>query len=343
VAVESEYVPWSVAWQRAAFGPDGFYTSGPVTTLGPSAFFRTSVHVGAVVHRALARLLVEVDERLGHPERLDLVDVGAGRAELIAGMLAALPDEIGARVHAVAIDVRPAPSDLDPRITWVASPAPGSVPAHLRGLVVAHEWLDDIPLDVVALDDRRRPRLVLVDGTGDELLGPRLDDDEAWAAWGLDAGAARAWIDQWWSFEGREPAERIEIGQPRDDAWQSVVSRLELGVALAIDYGHLRTARPYRGTLVAHSRDGRAQPPTPSPELNLTAHVAVDSLATAVGARVAHQRDALAALGVSSFLPDGDRAADPAAYADALSAASDAAELLDPVGLGAFHWIRVDR
>jgi len=117
-------VPWSAAWRRAALGPAGFYTDGPGARLGPSRFFRTSVHVGAVFHRALATLLLDVDARLGHPVRLDCVDVGAGHGELLPGILDALPRAVAARVHAVALDVHAPPDDLDPRITWILGAAP---------------------------------------------------------------------------------------------------------------------------------------------------------------------------------------------------------------------------
>ena len=344
MVVEAEHVPWSVAWERAAYGAHGFYTTGAAARIGPSAFFRTSVHVGAVFHGAMAGLLLEVDARLDRPAALDLVDVGAGRGELLEGVIASLPDDVVARLRPYAVDVHDGPPDLDPLITWIVGAAPDAVPARVHGLVLAHEWLDDVPLDVVALDERRRPRLVLVDGTGEEQLGPRLDDDAAWSAWGLDAAAAREWIAQWWPAAGREPGERVEIGSTRDDAWRSVVARLDAGTALAVDYGHLRAARPYRGTLVGHARDGRVRGPAPDPDSNLTAHVAVDAVATAVSARVTRQREALARLGVTSYLPEAaDAARDPQAYAEALVAASDAAELLDPAGLGGFHWIRVDR
>jgi SAM-dependent MidA family methyltransferase len=344
VAVEAAHVPWSVAWQRAAYGARGFYTTGEAALLGPAAFFRTSVHVGAVFHGAMAHLLLEVDARLGHPAVLDVIDVGAGRGELLEGILTALPDDMVTRLRACAVDVHDAPADLDPRITWISGAAPDAVPSHVRGLVVAHEWLDDIPLDVVALDERRRPRLVLVDAVGEERLGPGIDDDAAWSTWGLDAQRAREWVAQWWPTTGREPGERVEIGTTRDEAWRAVVAGLDAGTALAVDFGHVRASRPYRGTLVGHARGGRAHGPAPDSDGNLTAHVAVDAVATAAAARVTRQREALTALGVTSYLPD--RAAvdrDPQAYAEALAAASDAAELLDPVGLGGFHWIRVDR
>jgi SAM-dependent MidA family methyltransferase len=341
-------MPWSLAWQRAAFGPDGFYSDGAGATMWPHRFFRTSVHVGPAFHRALAELLLEIDHRLDHPHALDLVDVGTGRGELLPGVLAALPSDVAARVRAVAVDVHAPPDDLDARVTWTVGAAPESVPRGIRGLVVANEWLDDIPLDVVQLDDDLVARLVLVTHDGTETLGPRIDDDAAWAAWGLDAARARGWIDRWWPLTPEASAhagDRAEIGVTRDDAWREVVARLDVGTALAIDYGHHRE-RHRRASLTGYRLAGRVTTPVPDGSVNLTAHVAVDAVAGAVGATTAlrRQREALQALGVSAALPASRLAAhDPAAYADALQAASDAAELLDPSGLGAFAWIRLDR
>jgi SAM-dependent MidA family methyltransferase len=340
--------PWSLAWQRAAFGPDGFYSVGAGARRWPHRYFRTSVHVGAVFHRALATLLVEVDDRLERPAVLEVVDVGAGRGELLPGLLDALPAEVAARVRAVAVDVHPPPEDLDPRVTWIVGAAPDALPRGIRGLVVANEWLDDVPLDVVALDDELVAHLVLVTREGTETLGPRLDDDEAWQRWGLDAARARDWIDRWWPLTREAPAhpgDRAEIGVARDDAWREAVARLDAGTALAIDYGHHREHRR-RASLTGYQLAGRVAAPVPDGRVNLTAHVAVDAVAEAVGVRTAlrRQHEALRALGVSAALPAASLAArDPSAYADALQAASDAAELLDPSGLGAFAWIRLDR
>jgi len=341
-------LPWSSAWQRAAFGPGGFYSTGAGARMWPHRFFRTSVHVGAVFHAALATLLVDVDVRLDHPDVLDLVDIGAGRGELLPGLLDALPRDVAARVRAVAVDVHAPPDDLDPRVRWVVGAAPDAVPRGIRGLVVANEWLDDVPLDVVQLDDDLTPRLVLVTRDGTETLGPRLDDDEAWAARGLDAVRARDWVERWWPLTPEAsayPGDRAEIGVTRDDAWREVVARVDAGTALAIDYGHHREQHR-RASLTGYRLAGRVSAPVPDGSINLTAHVAVDSVAEAVGVRKAirRQRESLQALGVSATLPASSLAAhDPSAYADALQAASDSAELLDPSGLGAFVWVRVDR
>lgn len=341
--------PWSVAWERAGFGPGGFYTDGAGARDGPSRFFRTSVHVGATFHRALASLLLDVDERLGRPAVLDLVDVGSGRGELLSGMLQALPSPVAARVRAVGVDVHEAPAGLDSRITWLVGTAPAVVPRGVSGLLVANEWLDDVPLDVVELGPDGTVRLVLVEPDGTEHDGPSIDDDAAWAAWGLDAHREREWLALHWPLELGlvAPGTRAEIGLARDDAWTAAVDRLDSGTALAIDYGHRSDRRPAAAphpTLTGYYRAGRAVAPVPDGSVNITAHVAVDSVAGAVGATATRQRESLLAQGVSGRLPDRELAStDAGAYAEALEAASDGGELLDPAGLGGFWWIRLDR
>lgn len=324
--------PWSVAW-RTAVG--GFYA-----VQEPADHFRTSAHVGPVLGAALARLLLEADAALGRPDPLDLVDVGTGRGELLVSVLASLPPSVGSRLRITAVDVRRRPIGLDRRIRWIEGWAPDAVPRGLRGLLVAHELLDDVPCDVVAVDDDGVPRLVLVDASGDESPGPALDDDAGWATYGLDAARARAWLSAWWPLAA--PGDRAEVGLARDDLWQAVVGCVDAGIALAVDYGHVRDARPVLGSLTAY-RSGDVVTPVPDGTCNLTAHVAVDALGHRAGATVVRQREALLALGVDGTLPGRPLASsDPAAYLDALAASSQAAELLDPAGLGAFWWIRTD-
>lgn len=331
-------VPWSLAWRAAA---SRFYAGdGGAAAQEPASHFRTSVHAGPELGAALAGLLLQIDEGLGRPDPLDLVDVGTGRGELLVAVLAALPPAVASRLRITAVDVRPRPLDLDPRVRWIQGWAPDAVPGGLRGLLVAHELLDDVPCDVVEVRDDGVPRLLLVDPDGVETPGPALTDDAAWAAYGLDASRARAWLSAWWPLSS--PGDRAELGLPRDDLWHALVSRLDAGTALAVDYGHLREARPSTGSLVGY-RAGDVVAPVPDGACNLTAHVAVDALAHRAGATVLRQREALRGLGVDAALPDHAlSASDPAAYLDALAASSRAAELLDPTGLGAFWWIRTD-
>jgi SAM-dependent MidA family methyltransferase len=195
-------------------------------------------------------------------------------------------------------------------------------------VLLATEWLDNVPLDVAEVDPDGRARRVLVDpGTGLETLGPDVDP------------ADRFWLARWWP--AARAGERIELGWPRDVAWADAVSAVRRGCALAVDYGHLRAARPPLGTLTGY-RDGRQVPPRPDGSTDVTAHVAVDSAAVAAGTpyRIISQRAALRGLGVDGGRPPLDLArTDPAAYLRALSAAGAAAELTDPAGLGGHWWL----
>jgi len=295
----------------------GFFTRpGP----GPAGHFRTSAHTGPTFGRAIATLIAEVDAVLGHPDVMDVVDVGAGRGELLMD-LSDRP-EIRGRCRLTAVERGPRPAGLSDAIAWR-----DAVPPNLTGILLATEWLDNVPVDV-AVPDGDRWRYLLVDDAGDESLGPPVDARD------------EAWIRRWWPV-----GERIEIGHPRDQAWAEAVGHLDRGLALAIDYGHTSAARPPLGTLTGFA-GGREALPVPDGARDLTAHIAADALATA-GSVVAgldpllvRQSAALAALGVRGRRPPIEMAhRDPAAYVRALAAASTAAELTDPAGLGGHYWL----
>ncbi|MGW0735303.1 SAM-dependent methyltransferase [Streptomyces sp. NPDC002851] len=322
--------PWREAAEEALYGPGGFYLGAA----GPAGHFRTSVHASPLFAGAVARLLCRVDTALGHPAELAFVDVGAGRGELTAGVLAALPDDVAARARAYAVERAARPEGLDdPRIEWTAQPPQGTT-----GLLFANEWLDNVPLDIVEVDADGSPRLVLVRDDGTEELGPELPE-------GPDAD----WLAAWWPL-APEPGLRAELGRPRDEAWATAVATLERGLAVAVDYGHTREARPPFGTLTGF-REGRECHPVPDGSCDLTAHVALDACAAAgstaatrdAGAREAvlrSQREALRALGVSGERPPLSLASsDPTAYVRALASAGEAAELTAPGGLGDFGWL----
>ena len=332
--------PWREAWERALYGPGGFYARGEA----PAAHFRTSVHASPLFAAAVGELLERVDAALGHPDPLDLVDVGAGRGELLAGVAA--HTDLGRRLRLTAVEVGPG---ID-AVRDVAALSP------VTGLLIANEWLDDVPLDVVVRTPAG-PRLVLVDDAGTETLGgPPPAEDLTWA-------------DLWWPAHRRPPTphptatdltgsgragvgdavdpawERVEVGRARDVAWASAVRRMARGVVVAVDYGHERAARPAAGTLTGY-RGGRQVPPVPDGSCDLTAHVALDSVAAAgraAGAgdtRLDDQRAALANLGVTGRRPPvGLATSDPARYAALLRDAAEAAELLDRRGLGGFGWL----
>lgn len=311
----SAWPGWRDATERALYGPGGFFVRER-----PAAHFRTSVHASPLFARAVAALLLRVDEALGRPDGLALVDVGAGSAELLTGVLAALPDEVAARVAPYAVERSARPAGLDDRIHWTAAP-----PRGVRGLLFANEWLDDIPVDIAETDEAGEPRYVLVrPADGRERPGGPLSAEDA------------AWLRRWWPIAGT-PGARAEIGLPRDAAWAAAAGSLDAGLAVAVDYAHERSARPPYGTLTGF-RDGREVPPVPDGSCDLTSHVALDAVGG--GAPLVTQRAALRALGVSGARPPLALAStDPRGYLRGLAAAGEAAELIDPSGLGAFRWL----
>jgi len=315
---------WRQAMHGALYGPGGFYARGEP----PASHFRTSVHVSTRYARAVLDLLRHIDTCLGHPARIDLVDVGAGRAELLGQVLgfAAADPGLARRIGAHAVEVTARPAGLDPRIRWGASP-----PRAITGLVVASEWLDNVPLDVVELT-AAGPKVVEVDpDTGAERAGPP------------PGPADLAWVRAWWPL--RALGDRAEVGRTRCEAWAGVVRRIARGAALAADYGHVRAARPAPGTLTGYL-GGRAVPPLPDGSRDITAHVALDACAAAGrGAGAAEtllttQRAALRKLGVHGRRPPLSLAtSDPEGYVRQLCWATEAADLVDARGLGGFGWL----
>lgn len=317
----AEWITWHAAMERALYGDDGFYRRER-----PAAHFRTSVHASTRFAGALARLLTEVDQRLGHPERLDVVDVGAGCGGLLVRLTAEVDPGLARRLVPVAVEVAPRPADLPRSIGWR-----DDLPGDITGMVIANEWLDNVPIDIVE-QTPAGPRTVLVDRTtGAERHGPPPDADD------------RDWLERWWPL--REPGERAEVGRHRCAAWSSVITATRRGLAVAIDYGHTRSARPPYGTLTGY-RDGHTVTPVPDGERDITAHVALDACAAAgerAGAErtvLTSQRRALSALGVTGIRPPIDLASrDPRGYVQALCTAGEEAELIDPAGLGGFGWL----
>ncbi|MGW2961127.1 SAM-dependent methyltransferase [Streptomyces sp. NPDC001220] len=314
---------WRAATEAALYGPGGFYRRPE----GPAGHFRTSVHASRLFAEAVAELLCRVDEALGRPGTLDFVDMGAGRGELVTGVLAALPADVAARTRARAVEVADRPHGLPDRITWLTE-----LPRTITGLLFANEWLDNVPVDVAEVDSAGTPRLVHVRRDGTELLGERV------------SGADAEWLTRWWPL-GTEPGLRAEIGLPRDRAWADAVTCVREGLAVAVDYAHTVETRPPFGTLTGF-REGRATTPVPDGSCDITAHVALDAC-TALDPAYAlpealflTQRAALRALGLLGARPPLTLASThPAAYVRALASAGEAAELTASGGLGDFGWL----
>ena len=301
---------WRVATERALYGNDGFYRR---TDGRPLDHFRTSVHASTLFAGAILTLVRSAG-------LTSVIDMGAGGGELLVALHAADPS-----LRLVGIDVAGRPAGLPEDIDWV-----GSLPDGVEGLVIANEWLDDVPVDVVELT-AEGPRVVEVDGRGRERLGSPPPDDDL------------QWLERWWPL--REVGDRAEVGRRRDEQWFGLVSSVRRGLTVAVDYAHDRDSRPATGTLTGY-RAGRQVPPVPDGSCDITSHVALDACAAAGSAAGATstvlttQRAALRALGVRREQPPHLLAgADPAAYLAALVEAGEAAEVTASDGLGSFGWL----
>jgi hypothetical protein len=249
---------WRTAWADAAYGPDGFWS-----TQQPHDHFTTAVGVGPLVAQAVAGLVPAAGQAV--------VDVGSGDGRLLSALADLLPD-----VALVGVDRRARPTGLPARVRWFVDHwdvdagrwVHGGPPVWLADaaapLLVAHEWLDDLPAAVVARAAGTW-REVEVDPAGHERPGGVVPPDDL------------AWLARWWD-EGR----RAEVGHSRDVAWAGLVGEAlrRHGRALAVDYGHLAGRRPRDGAFTAYGR-GRRRAPVPDGRVNLTAGVALDALVAA--------------------------------------------------------------
>ena len=301
----SRWRPWQAAWDDALYGADGFYRRPE----GPAGHFRTAAHAGPT---ALAAALVRLARDAG---LAGILDVGAGRGELLTALARHDDGRAPLRLHGVDLVDRPAL--LPPLVGW--SRADRGIPyaAFEDALVVAWELLDTVPCPVLEVDDDGTARTVLVDvRTGRERLGGPPGDEE------------RQWCRRWWPLDGAGPGTRAEVGLPREAWWQGhvqLLSRVGTGLLLAVDYAHTVATRPPLGSLSGY-RAGRLVPPVPDGSCDVTAHVALDAVEAAgraVGGApgmLLRQEEALRTLGVTGEHPGAE-------------------ELLDRGGLGGFTWL----
>lgn len=317
--------------ERALYGPDGFYTSGAGA---PGRDFRTSSTASPHFARALVRLAAHVDAALDFPDPFTLVEIAAARGALlhaVADEVAATAPHLAPRLRLVGVDLAPQPDGLPDGTTWHRDVRDVRL---FSGLLVANEWLDNVPCDVVEQAEAYTV-YVEVDEHGTERRGDRVDK------------ADQDWLDRWWPLV--DDGERAEVGHRRDVAWCQAVAKIDRGVAVTMDYAHDLAQREAglwaSGTLTGY-RQGRQTAPTPDGSTDITAHVALDAVAAAgeVGGATATllttQREALRALGVTGGRPPLDLASsDPHAYLRALGGAGEEAELIARGGLGDFGWL----
>jgi len=137
---------WGAAMERALYGPEGFYTAG---TGAPGRDFRTSSTASPHFARALLRLAAHVDAALDFPDPFVLVEVAAARGVLLRTLqhyVATDAPQFAPRLRLIGVDLAPRPDGLPDDIAWHRNVLDVRL---FTGLLVANEWLDNVPCDVV--------------------------------------------------------------------------------------------------------------------------------------------------------------------------------------------------
>jgi SAM-dependent MidA family methyltransferase len=290
-------MPFDRFMELALYGPGGFFSSETLRSQ-KSGDFLTSPEVSPLFGETIARFVEVERERIGEP--FIVVEVGAGSGSLLRPLLNAGTGEMP--FEAWAVDVSPAAGTalarvLQPdRVVRDLSEIPGPI----RGVVIANELIDNLPMAVAQLTDGGwRERWVGTDGDGLAFVDapPRSDVKE--------------WLDR---FAGPvESGGWVEV-QLQAQVWlQGALARIAAGSLLVIDYGDTAedlAPRRRDGSLRTYRSHHLGPHPLDEPgatditaDVNFTALLAVAE-AAGVDVTLSRQDEFLARYGLRRVLSD---------------------------------------
>jgi SAM-dependent MidA family methyltransferase len=274
----------------------GYYTTRD--PFGRGGDFTTAPEISQMYGELIGLWAAAVWRQMGSPENLRLVELGPGRGTMMFDMLRAAQVVPGFRaaivVHLVEISPalerrqRQTLNGLDVPLLWhrkIEELPQGPL------IVVANEFFDALPVQqAVKRGDGWHERLIGMNEEGGFAFVGAQDALPSFAAT-LPASAGGAPLDAVYEWRGQQPVFEICRRLTRDG-----------GAALVMDYGYIE---PDAGdTLQAVGRHAFADPLSTPGEVDLTAHVDFQAMATAaesVGAAVhgpLTQRDFLLRLGI---------------------------------------------
>ena len=237
-------IPFARFMELALYHPRYGYYTGP-ERIGKQGDYFTSVSVGPLFGKLLAKQFVKFREELGNPAEFEVVEFGGHRGQLRADAVAAAPD-------------------LRYRVIETGDPLPDSI----VGCVFSNEFLDALPVHVVQVKDGTWQEVYV--GAGfQETLGPLSTSRLADHLCGLPVE----------HMEGY----RTEVNLRALDWLADVAWRLKRGWIVTIDYGYERHeyfAPHHRdGTLLCyHQHTKTTNPYANIGEQDITAHVEFTSL-----------------------------------------------------------------
>ncbi len=326
-------VPFERFMELALYGPDGYFTTGPLRS-EKAGDFLTSPEVSPLFGSTLAGFVESERRRIGEPFRL--IEVAAGSGSLLGPLLQILPIEAWAvEVSAAA---RKALAALIPRDRIVGDIA--DVPDPVRGVVIANELIDNLPMAIAQMTATGwRERWVGIDGETLVFVDHEVRPEVA------------TWLDR---FVGPvATGDWVEVQLAAAVWFDRVLRRLGQGSVVLIDYGDLaENLAPRRrdGTLRTYRSHHLGPHPLDEPgATDITADVNFSALiatAEAAGASVElhRQDDFLASFGLRQGLTDlRNRELELARQDDTMerlrvrNLVSEAQTLMHPRGLGDFR------
>ncbi|MBX3315062.1 MAG: SAM-dependent methyltransferase [Actinobacteria bacterium] len=323
----------------------GFYAGGGGA--GRRRDFLTSPEVGPLFGAVLGRALDAWWDELGRPDRLVLVEAGAGPGTLARTLIASRPRCAEAGALEVVL-VEPAEAQWATHPDGVRSrvdlPVPGTF-GDAAVVVLANELIDNLPFGLVELTDVGWCE-VLVSTEGDRLVEAHRSLEPKRAAW-------------CWGKSGRAAPLGTRIPVLADAAsWLAgaldLVAASRGGRVVLFDYTSRSSElarRPWTDWVRTYASHGRAGHPLEDPgSRDITVEVPVDQLASVdEPSSERPQAEFLRAHGVDELVAEGRARWTELGIAggiEAIAARSrvhEADALLDPTGLGAFgvlEWVR---
>jgi SAM-dependent MidA family methyltransferase len=322
-------MPFERFMEISLYHPEGFF-GGSKLRSDKRGDFLTSPEVSTLFGETLAKYVGQVRDRIGEP--FQVVEAGAGSGSLLRPLLSILD------VDAVAVEVSPAArAELSPLV-----PVTDEMPASVRGVIIANELLDNLPVALAQrVDDAWRERWVGADGDslGFVDASPR---PEVIAWLGAHAGPV---LDGGW----------VEVQLAARDWVSRAIASVEAGALLLIDYGDTADnllPRRQDGTLRTYRSHHLGPHPLDEPgETDITADVNFTSLLDLhPNARLHRQDDFLTSLGLRERLAElrheeleAARSGDEAIRLRLRTLKTEAETLLHPRGLGDFRVFEVDK